>query len=82
VEARYKARAGLWSRWRYIGDREDQGIALAAYSEADIAAWTRFHRDLRGALRVQNITDEHYLIRAGQYSIGRTIILSIDGIWE
>jgi hypothetical protein len=82
VEARYKGRAGLWSRWRYIGDREDQGVQLAAYSEADIALWTRFLHDMRGALRVENITDEHYEIRASQYSIGRTIILSIDGIWE
>jgi TonB-dependent receptor-like protein len=82
VEARYKSRAGLWSRWRYIGDRSDQGATLAAYSEADIAAWTRFHRDLRGAVRVENITNENYLIRVGQYSIGRTIILSIDGVWE
>src|SRR5262249_29379662 len=66
----------------YVGDRPDQGLALSAYSEADVAAWTRFRRDLRGAVRVENLTDEHYLIRAGQYSLGRTIILSIDGLWE
>jgi hypothetical protein len=82
MEARWKTRAGLWSRWHYVGERTDQGITLAPYSEASIAAWTRFHRDLRGAVRMDNITDEHYLIRNGQYSIGRTIIFSLDGVWE
>jgi TonB dependent receptor len=82
VEARYKTRAGLWSRWRYIGERSDQGLPLAAYSTVDLSAWTRFHRDLRGALRIENISDERYLIRQGQFAFGRTIILSLDGIWE
>jgi outer membrane receptor protein involved in Fe transport len=82
AEARYRTRAGLWARWRYIGERSDQGINLAAYSEGDLSAWAKFHRELRGALRVENITDEHHLIRAGQYSLGRTLIFSLDGVWE
>ena len=82
MEARFKTRAGLWARWHYAGERTDQGNTLAAYSEASIAAWMRIRRDLRGAVRSDNITDEHYLIRTGQYAIGRTIIFSLDGVWE
>jgi outer membrane receptor protein involved in Fe transport len=82
MEGRYRGQLGVWSRWRYVGERSDQGLELAAYSELDFAAWAGLHRDLRAAVRIENATDERYLIRVGEYSLGRTLILSLDGIWE
>ncbi|HJZ88931.1 MAG TPA: TonB-dependent receptor [Polyangia bacterium] len=82
LEARLGTRGGLWSRWRYVGDRTDQGMPLHAYSELDLSVWGRLLRDVRAALRVDNLTGERYLVRSTQYALGRTFIFSLDGVWE
>jgi outer membrane receptor protein involved in Fe transport len=82
LQGRWGTRAGGWTRVRYIGDREDQGLMLGSYAAMELAMWLRVHRDLRVSLRVDNVTDAHYLERASQFAFGRTAMLSIDGVWE
>jgi outer membrane receptor protein involved in Fe transport len=79
----FRSRAGGVVRFRYVGSRMDQGTELPGYATLDTSAWVRLSKDLRATLRVDNITDDRYEIRAiGVYSVGRLFLLSVDGVWQ
>ena len=74
-------RAGLTARVRHVGDRTDHDQPLGAYTTVEASAWAHLQA-LRASLRVENLSDLHYLERDGVYAPGRTFILSLEGTWE
>jgi outer membrane cobalamin receptor len=69
-------------RLRYVGQRTDQGEELAAYAALDVSAWTKLRPHLRLTLRIANVLDARFMVRAGVTTPGRLISLGIDGTWE
>lgn len=74
-------RAGLWSRVRTIGARQDGGAELAAYTTLDASAWARLGPAQLG-LRGDNLTNTHYEARAGVPGFGRTLSVTLEGTLE
>ena len=58
------------------------GVALAQYATVDMAVWVKPTESLRASMRIENLSAERYFIRANQYSYGRTLFVSLDGVWE
>jgi vitamin B12 transporter len=81
AQARVTRRAGVTARVRHVGDRTDHDQPLGSYTTVDASAWAHLAA-LRAALRIENLSDLHYLERDGVYAPGRTFILSLEGTWE
>lgn len=82
LAGRLHNRAGALLRLRYVGDRLDQNTRLPAYAQLDLSAWARLSPQLRATLRVDNLTDNRYPLRAGVTALGRVVSLALEGAWE
>ena len=82
LTARLHNQAGVLLRFRYVGDRIDQNVRLPAYEQLDLSAWARLSRQIRATLRVDNLTDNRYQMRAGVTALGRVVSLAVEGAWE
>jgi hypothetical protein len=56
-----------------LGEVQPDGILPPVKGEAGLALTL---------LRDENLTGEHYLVRSGQWSFGRTFLIGLDGRWD
>lgn len=83
LSGRWGQRAGATARVRYVGRRIDQMQTLPAYATGDLSGFYRLGADLRGTLRVDNLLDNRFEVRANGYrDPGRRIMLGVEGVWE
>jgi outer membrane cobalamin receptor len=83
VNLRWPKRAGLTGRVRWIDNQDDQGMTLPTRTSADASAYYLVRPDLRATLRVDNVTDNRYLLRSNGYrDPGRVIMLGVEGTWK
>lgn len=75
-------KGGALLRVRYIDDRRDRNMVVARYALVDFAAWAKVTNNIRVTMRVDNLTDERYQVRAGFRSIGIVGSLALEGVWE
>ncbi|MCG8423652.1 MAG: TonB-dependent receptor [Proteobacteria bacterium] len=82
LSAHRDQRAGGTIRLRYTGNQWDQGQKLPTREIFDLSAFAKIGAGLFANLRVDNLTDDRFQLRAGVESPGRVIITSLYGQWE
>ena len=82
LTARRGERMGGTARLRFTGEQEDQGVTLPTRSLVELSAYAEIKAGILANLRVENLLDERYALRAGVESPGRIVTLSLQGGWE
>lgn len=75
-------RFGSTIRMTFTDEQVDQNEVLPTRTLFDLTAYATLWGGLSANLRVDNLLDERYLIRAGVESVGRVFMLSLYGGWE
>ena len=75
-------RLGSTIRMTFTDEQVDQGEVLPTRTLFDLTAYATLWGGVSANLRVDNLLDERYLIRAGVESVGRVFMLSLYGGWE
>lgn len=81
VRGRLSSHAGGTLRLRFTGEQIDRQNVIDARTTVDVSAYGRLG-EFTGSIRVDNLTDESYPIRAGVLAPGRIISLQLTGDWD
>lgn len=83
LTGRYHQRAGGTARLRYVSSQIDRSEILASRVWVDLSAYVRVRNDLTASLRVDNVADDRFELRAGGIRApGRLFTLSLQGTWK
>jgi outer membrane cobalamin receptor len=83
VSVRITKVAGFTGRVRWVDTRIDQGMELPDYVTADASGYYRIRPDLRATVKIDNLMDERFVLRANGYrDPGRLIMFGIEGVWQ
>ncbi len=76
-------RGGATLRLTHVGDQTDNNTDLAAFTNVEFSAHYRLRDDLMATLGIDNLADDHYLMRSfGVRSAGRVATLALLGEWQ
>lgn len=81
LSSTWKRRIGGLVRLRWVAERVVQGATLPRYYVMELDVWGRIWRTLRGSLRVDNLTNNQYLLLPGLTALGTTVTVTLDGLW-
>ncbi|MBT8491456.1 MAG: TonB-dependent receptor [Deltaproteobacteria bacterium] len=68
-------------RLRFLGEQVDRAQIIESRATLDLSAYARLG-ELTATVRVQNLTDVEYPLRAGVVSPGRVAFLQLLGTWK
>jgi outer membrane receptor protein involved in Fe transport len=72
----------LDARVRYVDRRRDQQEVLPAYVTTDLSGSWALAAGWRTTLRVDNLLDRRFLVRAhGYHDPGRVVQLVVEAVW-
>jgi hypothetical protein len=78
----WRRRMGGMLRYRWSAARQLQGQTLAPYYVMDLYAWARVTDRIRASLRIDNLTNNGYLLLPGLRALGTRATLTVEGVWE
>ena len=78
----WKRKLGGLVRFRWVSENFVQGTLLPRYQTLDASFWAQLSKNLRGTLRVDNLTNEQHEQLPGLRTLGTTATASIEGVWE
>jgi outer membrane receptor protein involved in Fe transport len=78
----WQKRIGGMLRFRWTAEREVQGATLPRYYVFDFYAWGRITRNLRASVKIENLTNNDYLLLPGLKSLGTVGTATLEGVWE
>jgi outer membrane receptor protein involved in Fe transport len=75
-------RLGALARFRWVSERVVQGAVLPRYYVMELNAWGRITDQIRASVRIDNLTNNKYLLLPGLTALGTTATLTVEGTWE
>jgi outer membrane receptor protein involved in Fe transport len=81
VSSSWRRRVGGLVRFRWVSERVVQATVLPRYYVMELDLWARLWSSLRASVRVDNLTNNRYLLLPGLTALGTTVTVTLDGIW-
>jgi len=78
----WQRRLGALARVRWVSERVVQGAVLPRYYLMELDTWARITQSIRASLRIDNLTNNRYLMLPGLAALGTTATLTVEGLWE
>jgi outer membrane cobalamin receptor len=75
-------RLGGLLRFRWVAERDIQGVTLPRYYVMELYTWARVTDQIRASLKIDNLTNNKYLLLPGLNALGTTGTLTVEGVWE
>jgi len=74
-------RVGGLIRFDYTSPRFVQQTWLPAFYVMELDVWARIWKNIRGSVRIDNLTDNSWLILPGLQSLPTTVTATVEGTW-
>jgi len=78
----WKRRIGGLVRFDWTADRFGQQTRLPSFYVMEADVWARLGRRLRAAVRVDNLTNNAYLMLPGLRALPTTVTATVEGTWQ
>ena len=81
VSTQWNHRVGGLVRFDWTADRVVQQTRLPSFYVMELDVWARIWRTLRASVRIDNLTDNSYLILPGLQALPTTVTATVEGSW-
>jgi hypothetical protein len=58
-----------------------QQAVLPRFYVMELDLWARIWRSIRGSVRIDNLTNNSYLLLPGLQALGTTVTVTVEGSW-
>lgn len=82
VSSTWRHRIGGLLRFDWTADRVVQQTRLPSFYVMEADVWARITNSLRASLRVDNLTNNSYLILPGLSALPTTVTATLEGMWQ
>jgi outer membrane cobalamin receptor len=81
VSTQWNHRVGGLVRFDWTADRLVQQTRLPSFYVMELDVWARIWRTLRASVRIDNLTNNSYLILPGLQALPTTVTATVEGSW-
>lgn len=81
VSSSWRRRIGGLIRFDWTADRLVQQTRLPSFYVMELDLWARIWKTLRGSVRIDNLTNNSYLILPGLSALPTTVTVTLEGSW-
>ncbi|MGZ3405528.1 MAG: TonB-dependent receptor [Polyangia bacterium] len=81
LSSTWRRRIGGLVRFDWVSERVVQQALLPRYYVMELDVWARIWRNLRGSVRIDNLTNNSYLLLPGLQALPTTVTVTLDGTW-
>ncbi len=81
VSSTWRHRVGGLIRFDWNADRIVQQTRLPSYYVMELDLWARIWKTLRGSVRIDNLTNNSYLVLPGLQALPTTVTATVEGTW-
>ncbi|MGZ3406059.1 MAG: hypothetical protein ACXVAN_06410, partial [Polyangia bacterium] len=81
LSSTWRRRIGGLVRFDWVSERVVQQALLPRYYVMELDVWARIWRNLRGSVRIDNLTNNSYLLLPGLQALPTTVTVTVDGTW-
>ena len=82
VSSTWRRRVGGLLRFDWISERVVQQTRLPRFYVMELDVWARIGNSLRASVRVDNLTNNAYLILPGLRALPTTVTATVEGSWQ
>lgn len=81
LSSTWRHRIGGIIRFDWTAERVVQQTLLPRFWVMELDVWARIWKNLRGSVRIDNLTNNSYLLLPGLQALGTTATVTLEGTW-